>query len=268
MTTWAKRLGYGGSAVIAGSQVLITSGSFEQANSPSFLEMLDIDPSMQQRGRVLHAEGVSSFTGSLSFDLTPNAMNKFTTSTLLDRGYQFNVGINDGGVDADTGLVMSDCYVTSLSLSGAPGGLISSSVSFMAKSASAAGTVTNTYILDDYTSSIDNQPLAYWWSGGADVKEWTFTMNQAVEPVYLNKNTPSPKYLRVGLVDYQLDTTLYSGGIPASIKIYTSTFALTGVTSAIGYTFNGVTDLGTYSHSFITAGNIATGSGDTVLIVS
>lgn len=266
---FTRRLGYGGSAVVDGVQVLITGGSMERADTPSFLEMLDIDPTvggdvMSPRSKVFHADGVSVFTGSLSFDVTAAIMAKIAKDKLLGRGYKFNIGINDGEND----YVMSDCYATSLSLSGAPGGLIAASLSVMAKSSFAAGAVTNDYILEDYTSTTDNQPLGYWWSGGTDIKEWTLNMSQTVEPVYLNQNQMTPQYLRVGLIEYSLDTVLYDELTPSVVHIRTKTFTLKGKTTAKGYSFNGVTDLGTYSHSFTTAADMTTGSDDDVLQVT
>jgi hypothetical protein len=265
MPDFTKRLGYGGSAVVDGIQVLITAGNMEQTDTPSFLEMMDIDPTvtsdkMDSRSRVQHADGVSAFAGSISFDLTKKIMDKFTVSKLLARGYQFNVGICDGtGGDSSTDVkwTMKDCYLTNATLTGAPGGLIAATIAYVAKEArNDTDAVANDYILDDYygtSPATDNQPTGYWWSGGTDVKEWTLTMNQAVEPVYLNEDVMTPKYLRVGLIDYQLDVVLYDSGTPSVINIRTSSFTLTGKTTAIGYTFNGITDLGMYSHSFVTA---------------
>lgn len=270
-TSFTKRLGYGGSAVVDGVQVLITGGGMEQVDSPSFMEMMDIDPTMVTRSRILHADGVSAYTGSISYDVTEEAMPSFSTGQLFKRRYQFDVGINDGtNGDTTPGVSwnMTDCYLTNLTLSGAPGGLINASLAYMAKDVKSVGAVTNDYILDDYygmTPVTNNQPLGYWWSGGPDIKEWTFTMNQAVEPMYLNKNVMTPQYLLVGLIDFQLDVILYVAGTPSTIAIHTSSFTLTGVSTTQGYTFNGVTDLGMYSHTFVTAANAASGSSGVII---
>jgi hypothetical protein len=222
--------------------------------------MYDISPTpLTSRSKILHADGISAFSGSLNFDVTANAMDVFTTSKLLGRGYKFNIGINDGGAGTDTGWLMNDCYITNLSLTGSASGIVTASLSYVAKSGKTSGTVTNAYILDDYSSSTDNQPLGYWWSGAAtgggaaDVKDWTFTMNQAVTPIYLNQDVKTPQYLKVGLIDYQLDVVLYNSSAPTIVNIQSSSFTLTGISSAQGYTFNGVTDLGMYSHSYMTA---------------
>jgi len=265
MTTDNKRLGYGGSAEIGPTgdtaQVLITSGNMEQANTPSYLEMADIPPTDSSRSRTLHADGTIIYSGTIAFDMTASALALMTTSKFLKRRYQFHIGIHDG----ENRWKMSDCYLMNLSLSGAPAGFITASLSFMAKSARSGptATVANAYILTD-------TPMGYWWSGNANVKEWTLTMNQAVDPVYVNENisspTPdSPRYLKVGLVDYGLDVTCYQDQSHSQIFIATTSFTLTGITTAKGYSFNGVTDLGMYSHSFVTAADAATGAGALVI---
>lgn len=268
MTNILKRLGYGGSAVIDGVQVLVTSGSMAQSDSPSYLEMVDINPAgspMASRSKVLHADGTSSYTGSIGFDVTKNGIDLISTSKLLGRGYKFNVGIHDG----ENQWVMNNCYLTSLSLSGSPGGFIASSISFTGMSGKASSNVTNNYILDDYygvSSSTDNQPIGYWWSGGPDVKDWTFSMSQSVEAVYLNQNSKDPKYLRVGLIEYDLEVTLYESGTPGSISIRGTTFTITGVTTEKGYSYNGVSDLGTYSHSFSSSADMSSGASGIILV--
>ena len=266
----AKRLGYGGAAVITplgGSavQVLVTGGSLEQSNSPSYLNMMDIplpsSISYGPRSKVLHADGVSAYSGTLSFDVTRDALPIFTTGALFRRGSTFGVDINDGENHSS----MSDCQLTNLTISGAAGGLITSSLSFMSKDAktnAAAGTTT--YILGVDGST----PLGYWWSGGPDVRDWTLTMNQAVEPVYANQSTMSPLYLKTGLIDFTLDVNLYAENLsgPSAIQRATTSFTLTGVTTASGHHFNGITDLGTYSHSFTTAPNLSSSGSDGVII--
>jgi len=208
---------------------------------------------------VLHADGTVAYTGTIAFDVTTPALAFMTTARLLMRRYQFNIGIHDG----ENQWVMSDCYLTQLTLGGAPAGFITASLGFMATSGKAASSVANAYILTD-------NPLGYWWSGNTDVKEWTLTMNQAVEPVYVNENVSpptadSPRYLKVGLVDYQLDVTCYSQQTHNQIFISTTSFTLTGITGAKGYTFNGVNDLGMYLHSFVTAASAASGSDGVII---
>jgi hypothetical protein len=251
-----RRLGYGGSGEVAGQQVLITSGSFSTAEAPSFLEPWSIPPSTTSRSRVLHADGTEAYTGEMSLDVTDRFLNVLTTSTLLSRYYQFDVGIDDGE-DAEE---MADCFLTSISLAGAPGGLVTASLSFVSASEPQGSiTVANAFIRDD-------EPLGYWYSGNTDVRDWTFTMNQAATPMYRNANTMAPRYIKVGLVDYSLAVTTFDAVIAHNIiNIKTRTFTLTGVTTSSGYAFAGVTDLGTYTHTFETAASAAGGSGGIII---
>jgi hypothetical protein len=247
-----KILGYGGSAEIAGQQVLITSGGFNTGDSPSYLEPWSIPPSAVSRSRVLHADGTEGYSGELSLDVTDRFLTVLTTSTLLGRRYQFTVGIDDGE-DAQE---MTGCYVSSLSLSGAPGGLVTASISFVSASEPVSSiSVANAFIRDD-------EPLGYWYSGNTLVRDWTFSMNQRTEPVYSNEDVTAPRYIKVGMVDYSLSVTTYDSIVAHStINIKTSSFTLTGVTTSAEYAFAGITDLGNYRHTFETAASAASSGG-------
>ena len=258
MTNIAKRLGYGGSGSIAGLQVLITGGTLEQSNSPSYLEMMDIPVDNTSRSKVIHADGTSTYTGSINFDVTASVIALFSVSALFMRRYAFDVAINDG----ENVSSMAGCQVTNLSVSGAPGGLLTASISFMSLGPRGSVAPPNAYILATQV------PYGYWYSGAAEVKDWTLTMNQAVTPMYGNENVTTPKYLKTGLIDFTLDANLYSDIGCSSVVIATSHATLTGVQVASGHHFNGVTDLGTYSHSF-TTGVLGTDSqGNAGLIIS
>lgn len=250
MTDYAKRLGYGGSAEIDGVQTLITSGNFDTAETPSYLNALDIPPNSDMRGRILHADGVKSYSGSVGFDVSPKSMALFTTSKLLCRRYKFSVGIHDGE-DHQT---MANCYANSVSLNASPGGLIAASVSFMGPTApSAVTSVANSYT-GFVAGSPDSRPTGYWYSGNTNVRDWSLTMTQDVIPVYGNKSGMDPLYLRVGLVNYSLQVTTFEQLYAyTTISIITDTFTLAGATTARGYSFGGQNDLGHYTHTFETA---------------
>ena len=262
MTDVSRKLGYGGSATVDGTQLLITSGSYSSASATSFLQMVDTPPATSQRNRVIHADGTRSYTGSLAFDVTEDAMGLFTAGTLFGRWYDFDVGIYDG----NSGYSMSDCKVSNLSLTGAVGGLLNASLSFLGKTGFQSDSVTADFIRDD-------KLVAYWWSGAKSplkAKSWTLTMTQESTPVYCNIDDMEPLYLRVGLVEYSLEVESYTPmGVGTSNVIYieTKTFTLTGTTSEEGFQYNGVTDLGTYRYAFSTG--TATGdSSGTVLTIT
>jgi len=265
MTDITKTLGYGGSGEIDGVQVLLSAGGFDESVSPSFINAYDIEPTVSQRSRMLHADGIVAYAGSLSFDVTQAALGFLTTAKLLKRRYSFTVGIDDG----ESAYRMTDCYVTSLSLQGSPGGLIAGQVGVTAAGKESAGAVANTYVL----KTANQQPYGYWYSGNTDVRDWNFTMTQDVQPVYSNEaSSPAdspqePRYMKVGLVSYALQVTTYDAvQAHVAIQVATSSFTLQGVTASEGYAFNGITDLGMYSHSFESSADATVGSGDSSII--
>ena len=252
----AKILGYGGSASVDGKQVLISSGGFSKDVSVSYLEPYDLAPTSSSRSRVKHADGVEAYGGDLSCDVTDRFLDVLTASKLLKRRYKFDIGIDDG----EDAYMMEDCYVTSLTISGAAGGLVTASLSFISASEhSSSVLVSNSYIGDDV-------PLGYWYSGNTDVREWSFSMNQDASPVYHNSNTMEPRYIKVGLVDYSLEVLALDGFQAHSvIDIKTRTFTLTGVTSSQNYSFGGVTEIGNYRHTFETSASASSGSDGVII---
>jgi hypothetical protein len=258
----AKRLGYGGSAEIDGVQVLVTSATMSTGKTISYLEPYSIPPSAVSRSRVKHADGVAAYTADVSFDVTANSLALFTTAKLLSRRYSFSLGLDDGE-DAE---LLENCYVSSLSLSGAAGGLITASMSVMAPRQRATSLiVANAFIRDE-------EPYGYWYSGNTDVRDWTFSMNQNVQPVYINQNTEDPKYLKVGLFDFSLQVSTYEQvQTHSSVVVATKTFTITGDTTADGHSFAGVTELGTYNHNFESAPTLTVpgaGSAGTIITVA
>jgi hypothetical protein len=229
--------------------------------------MVETLPSMTKASKVVHADGTSAYSGSLSFDVTTAAMGLFTTSGLFGRYYPFDVGIHDGTV----GYTMTGCKATSVSVSGVAGGLVSASVSFVGKTGFQSGVVSNNFIRDETTS--EGALLGYWWSGAKSTlkaKSWTFLMSQEVTPVYGNESGMEPLYVRVGLVEYTLEVESYTQlavGESDTVYIQTKTFALTGNTNERGFQYNGVTELGTYRYVFGT-GTVTGASDGTVLSIT
>jgi hypothetical protein len=250
-----KRLGYGGSATVDGRQVLITSGSFSEATSISYLNMISTPPNATMAGRVKHADGTRGYTGSLSFDLYDDTMDLFVpTAGLLERYYSFDVGINDGAQDWK----MTSCKLTSLTISGAVDGLLNAQLSFVSKAGKVVDLVTNNFIRDTAI------PIGYWYSGAGasdNIVDWSLTMNQEAELVYKNEDTIEPAYIRVGLVNYVLSVTSYKAlTAPSTIKIETKSFTLNGETTGSGFAYGGLTNLGTYNYTFETSSDTTSDS--------
>ena len=133
-------------------------------------------------------------------------------------------------------------------------------ISFQSASAPYASLlVSNSFIRDQIV-------YGYWYSGNTDVKDWTFTMNQTLTPIYTNEDMKTPRYIKVGLFEFSLDVTTYEAFIAHNtIEIVTKSFTLKGSTTAKGYEFGGSMDLGHYKHTFSTAADITIGSGDTII---
>lgn len=272
----ARLQGFAGFALINGVQVLMTSGGFNTTNAVSYLEPLDLappdtsGPTYYSRSRIVHASGTAAYGGNISFDLTEEFLDTITLSNLVRRGYQFDVKISDG---VNTPRLMEDCYWTSLEISGAANGLISCNMSFVSANADATDAGGGDYYRDDYP------PLGYWYSGnssaGVEVRDWNLVMQQPVTPVYTNKADVmsvaqvAPTYMRVGLWTFALNVTTYDELEPlAAIAIKGVNFTITGNTISSGYSFNGTTDLGTFSHSFESGAAATSGSSGTIIAIT
>lgn len=249
-TTDAKILGYAGMSIIDGQNCLLSGGGYNKENSVSYIEAYDISPTLVNRSRMLHADGVSAYNGTISLDVTSEFLDLLSVDRLFARRYKFPVILFDGMI----GRRMSDCYLSSLTVSGSSGGLISAELSFVFPKAPTEELVEVVFLRDKTL-------YGYWYSGNTNVKDWRLSMTQNVQPVYGNENVMDPRYLKVGLYEFSLDVTTYEAvERHKTIKIATKTFTLTGQTQSEGYTFNGVSELGTYSHSFATGGDAVDGA--------
>jgi hypothetical protein len=270
-----KRLGYGGSAVVDGVQVLVTSGSVDVSKTPAYTSPLDITPSAVPRSKVLHADGTEAYSMNLGLDVTQNFLDILTTSKLFKRRYEFTMAFNDG----ETVKGLTNCFVTSLTVSGAAGGLMTATLAVVSASAPSTPLVANAYIgFQGNTGwSSNNFPMGYWYSGNTNVKDWSLTMTQEANPVYLNQDVMTPQYIKVGLVSYSLQVTTYEqwyapGYTPPdpnvgtdTIKISTSSFTLHGNVTGENATYNGPSELGGYVHTFESAARTNYLSSDTII---
>lgn len=258
-TNDARKLGYAGAGRIGSTQVLMTSGGINTEYAVPYMTMLSAQPRTSSRSKVKQADGTKVATANLSFDVTSDLLTLLSTSYLLQRGQSFDMTVFDG----EAGQKLSGCYLTSLSLSGSPGGLINGSI----QATGPAAPVANNGSWASFAR--DDMVYGYWYSGKTDVRDWTFSMSQDVQPVYTNLNSVWPTYLRVGLVDFSLEVTTYDQLHEYDdIGVVTKKFTLSGNTGSTGYTYGGQTELGTYSHTFETSADMSDGSSGTVLVVS
>jgi hypothetical protein len=233
-----RALSYAGGGSVAGASVLVTSGSVSVEHHPGIMEPMYL-PASGPRVQNVYSTGTMVTTGSIGFDLTYGSAGILSGGALFSRAYKFSVSVGDG----QDGFSVSDCLATSVSVSGSAGGLVTASVSFISKN-DASGGGSGGGVRD---------PVGYWASGGGDVKDWSLSFSQQVEPIYLNSAEVWPRGMRIGLIEATLEVSTFSRNLKQDVIIATSGVTLTGYTASQGYSFNGAGDVGTYKHSFTTA---------------
>ena len=264
-TTDAKTLGYGGSFEItinadslppvttpptppypdiSSANLLVSSVGMTQDRPNPFMDIMHTPNTRVSRSKILVADGVELYTGSFTFDVTQSSLE--IVKDLCKRGRRFSVTFWDG----DKGRQLKNNHFSNLTLSGSIGGLLSASVSFTSAEnwTSTAAPVSINFLRD----SSNHQPYGYWYSGGPNVKEWSLAISQSVTPVYTNVASANPTYLRVGMWDMNLQVTAYEDfGSLEEIIIATKLFTVTGILNNSGYSFGGISELGAYTHSFL-----------------
>lgn len=255
MATIIRLAGFSGHVIVNDIQLLSGNASFSTELSPSFITYADIKRDDTQRNKVLYADGTRVTTGSVSFDvMESDLLNLLTTTALFQRNYYFPVKIFDGF----QGRQLSNCLVTSLSLSGSVGGLITASLSFTSNKDGESYDGSEGIFLNPK----DTTPYGYWYSGSTSlqVSEWSLNYSQTVSPVHLNQiddsnGTELPRYLKVQLQSTSLHLTTYDEIDPTinQVVVATKTFSIVGTVTAKGYNFTGTTSLGNFSHDFQSA---------------
>lgn len=246
------RLGYGGLVILNGASILATSGSMENNVTPAYTSGYNMPNDTSSRSRILHSDGTVTHTGSVGFDLTTSGLSAIRD--LMTRNHRFGVTMYDG----QFGMSMTNCAVESISMSGAPAGLISASVNF--SSDTPANKLNSSFSINCRDCFI-GEIIPYWWSGNSYVREWTLTFNQSVAPRFANLNkysaslqsegilASSPLYLFVGEIDVRLDFTTFCPLVTDTVHVSTDSFQIVGRTTGSGYTLSGQNELPTYKYS-------------------
>lgn len=250
-TLTAIRLGYGGTIILDGTNVLATSGSMDNTVTPAYTSGYSQPTSEVSRSRILHADGTVSHSGSIGFDMTFTALS--AVKNILKRNATFSVGMYDG----EYGMEMDNCYASSITLSGSPSGFITGSISFQSATPPTKSLGGSSNLRDSLIADV----IPYWWSGNSYVRDWTFTFNQQITPRYANKNSylmqsegilaSSPLYIFVGEIDCTLDFTTFVPLVTDTVNIANSSFRIIGRTASTGYAIGGQNDLGTYKYSIV-----------------
>lgn len=253
-------LGVFGYAKISNIQVLLTSGNVNRDFEIPYITPMSLPPpsgtsGALSRSRVTYAEGTIVINGNLTFDVNEEAMTLLDINKLFKRGYQFPLQI----FDSEKGYEVSNCFVQSLNISGASEGILTASMSFLGgpRTGKKENIDFRQITVGSGSWSRDDSPIGYWASGNANVRDWSFTMNQTLEPIFLNGINDTddryPRYIKVGQITYSLEVTTYEQIYEhKNIIINTKNFTLIGNTISEGYTFGGASDIGTFNHTFET----------------
>jgi hypothetical protein len=272
MSADVKKLGYEGAVqIVSGGssvQLLASSASFSvDSNTPTMVG-IDMPPptdasGAEVRSRFIYAVGTINSSGSLSFDCTDSFM-PVLFNICSQRGVRFDVRIAGG----EGGVAMDDCYMTSVSLSGSSGGLVSGSMSFVSKNDWEDGAgFTPTH--NDPISGTYEEPMAYWYTGSgssADVKEWSLSISQSATPVFGNVPGVNPLYVRIGAMEASLTVlTYFEIKKLEQIVIKTNTAKIvSGVEDIRDFNFS-TSELSTFSHTFMSVRPASGGSvGDVI----
>ena len=255
-TVEKRLLGFSGGGAIDGIPVLITAGSAAVEISPSYVSPMSIPhPSSgggPYRGQVYIGDGTAITNGSLSFDMTTSSAQ--LVKVLSSRGKQFDVVFTDG----TNGSQMKKCVASSVSATGSVNGIVTASVSFMCGSE-----WTDTGGPGNWLR--EHELTAYWASGNTNVRDWSFSFNTSLEPVYLNNKSYFPAYIKCGMSSVSLQMTCFERELHERVVISTSGFQLTGIVTSDGYNFGGTGDIGTYVHTFTGTASLDEGSDAVVL---
>lgn len=247
------RLGHGGGAYLNGTYIPATSGSMDNSVSVQYQSGYYMPGNTTPRSRILHSDGTVTHSGSVSFDLTTDVLD-IVKEIVKVRRYPLSVKLCDGEHSRE----MTDCYATSVTLSGSPSGVLNGSINFMGPSPAVPGSNSST---ENERDSFTNTLIPYWWSGNSYVRDWTFTYNQNVIPKFCNKTrgfykstdegilAVSPTYLFVGEIDITLDFTTFCPMVTDTVNISNRSFKIIGRTTSSGYNMGGANDLGTYKYS-------------------
>jgi hypothetical protein len=247
-------LGYRGRAVLNGTEVLVTSGSMENAVSTSYLSGYDMTGT-QNKSRIFHASGVVTHTGNLSFDLTSEVCTTIKNILKNPRSTKFQVSMYGN----DSGWVMTDCVANTISLNGSPNGLVTGSISYMSDSPAKLTVLGDTNNRDGFSETL----VPYWHTGANLVRDWSLSFSLNVIPKHCNGDEAksyslfgikahSPKYLYLGETQYDLNfscfeklTNTYNVKLGGGQIFSCSTYVVTGSALSIG----GAGDINIFKYS-------------------
>lgn len=240
-------LGYGGNATIDGHYVLVTSGGLSKALNMPFVTPYDTPVGEENRTKVKMGDGVYSYSGNLSFDMSLDAVENLISNSFLVRNNEFDVLIGDG----HKGYSISKCKFDSVSFSASVGALFTGTVSFQSTDdfTKNMGGPAKKYMFDD---ELSNQLVKYWHTGAVGVESFTVSISQSITPVYLNVDDQDPQYLRAGLWDLTFEISAWDDWYEhQTLKLGKRRInILTGESTAWNYNYGGQNETGSHSHTY------------------
>lgn len=187
------------------SYLSLLSGSIERRLETGFATSYHIPFSDAKRSKIKLNEGTYTFSGNISFELTSSlAGNILDVGFLSGRKKMFNLTIYDGMYTVN----MPQCIWQNISINGDPNGAVTCSISFMSLNAYQKDIkVTNTRAI---TAVAPDALQPYWKYGSSNgtsetVESFSLTFSRNVTPVFLNNDWLTPSYMRVGILDVELN---------------------------------------------------------------
>ena len=241
-------LGYGGGAKINGQSVFVTSGNLSRTTDIPSVQPYDMKTGSSttwQRGKIVMGKGYHHFTGSISFDMTVQAVSSLITSQFLSRNSEFPIYISDGHANFE----MNKCKWSSFSLSASPNSLVTGSINDFKEDLQTSSSTAPYIFTDDL--------LAYWQTGDVNtdknfVESFTLTLSQTLTATHLNTPKLSmPAYIRCGALDVSLQITCWEDWFSHnSINIGPTKITLTNqLIESMEFSTGGPTDTGSHSYT-------------------
>lgn len=256
-------LGYGGGAYIninGGKTpdycwVFMNSGSLTKTlNAPNFLAYnmeLDFDETPNVRNDVVLGSGLVGFQGSLNFAITQSSLNKLFDKVFINRNNVFDIGINDGRKI----LELKCCYWNSFSISGSPRQILTGSLNFVSTNNQLSDfEIYDSSELSDsvYHMGFNEKLIEYWNTGAKGIETFSLNFTKETTPVYLNTETNTPAYIRVGKLNLTGQFSSWKNWFDTKeIRISNKVLSFKGETvrDSAGFSFQGIDNTGMHNYS-------------------
>ena len=260
-------MGYGSWAVIRlrwGDNAPNTPSSFS-ANDGIIVPLLSAEYSKSQnvptattfhtplntstRSIIRLSSGTSSYSGSISFELTGRLANLIFTQEMMYRRNFLDIMICDG----EATIPIVGAVWNSFTISANPNSIVNGSISFSSCNGYRENIqVNNGNSPPDFFDDLPN--LAPYWQYGAEgVESFSLSFSRSVNPIYLNEPVwIGPSYLRVGMLEANFQITCWEkwfNHLTLQLGPRKITFNSSAFTSQRSYSFSGLSGNGVKSYT-------------------